>query len=216
MKSITKPQSNGSIASKIEEKIETLPEFWRQPVEELIESFEEAIIEAGYVISYTIDDYVAAMQAAKRLEAQKTIEVKPHKNSEETLTFVGSQSEVKEAIQTTLYGTYPLIENRDIGVYVGTPAEEQIKLQPQLRVLKIHFNEYEQPPFKRKQKHGKRVTIGVPDCKPGLSWQDLKFAVPHYTTGDKWVTVQFKNGRQMNGWFTSFAEGKSVLRTLVG
>lgn len=216
LESITKPQSNGSINQKIEEKIQQLPEFLRQPVENFIEGFEDGIIEAGYVVATTIDDHVAAMRYAQRSGYQRTVEVKPEKDSEEKLTFTGTQQEVKEQMQLTMYGTYPLIENRDIGEYFGNPIDEQIKLMPQLRTLKLHFNEYENPPFRRKGVLGKRIEISVPDCKVGLSWQDLKSRVRPFLSGDVFVKGHLKNGRPIQGWFVSEREGITTLTELAG
>jgi hypothetical protein len=54
-KSITKPMGNGSLAHKLDTEIEKAPEFWRQPIEEFIEGFEEGIITAGYVVATTIE-----------------------------------------------------------------------------------------------------------------------------------------------------------------
>lgn len=214
MDSITKPQSNGSIAQKIEEKIEKLPQWMRQPVENFIEGFEDGIIEAGYVVATTIDDHVAAMRYAERNAFKREVEVIPQKGSEEKLTFVGTQKQVQEQMQLTVYGTYPLIKNRDIGEYFGNPIDEQIKLQPQLRTLKLQFNEHEKPPFRRKGVLGKRVEISVPDCKAGLSWSDLKTRVRPFLTGDVFVNAKFKNGRQMCGWFVSEREGIKTLTEL--
>lgn len=63
---ITSPLPNGSFAQKIEDKIESLPANWQNFVEELVESYEEAIIEAGYVVAFEIDDYYLALKAANK------------------------------------------------------------------------------------------------------------------------------------------------------
>ncbi len=212
--SITKPQSNGSIAQKIEEKIEQLPQWMRQPVENLIEGFEDGIIEAGYVVATTIDDHVAAMRYSERNSYRRTVEVTTQKGSEEKLTFVGTQKDVQQQMSMTMYGTFPLIQNRDIGEYFGNPIEEQIRLRPQLRTLKIHYCEYDKPPFTRKSKHGKRVEISVPDCKPGITWRELKMICRPFQSGDVWVTCKLKNGRQMHGWFVSEREGIKTITEL--
>lgn len=57
---------NASFIKKIEDFTESLPTDWENFAEELIEEFEEAIIEAGYVLAYEIDDYYLAMKAANR------------------------------------------------------------------------------------------------------------------------------------------------------
>ncbi|MGB9774556.1 MAG: hypothetical protein ACPL4I_11125 [Bacteroidota bacterium] len=212
--SITKPQTNGSIAQKIEEKIETFPKWMQQPLENLIEGFEDGIIEAGYVVATTIDDHVAAMQYAQRNGYKRTVEVTPEKGSNEKLTFTGTQQEVKEQMQMTLYGNYPLIKNRDIGEYFGNPIEENIKLKPQLRTLKLIFNEYSEPPFRRKGVLGKRSEIAIPDCKAGLTWKELKTLVKPFTTGEVFVSGRLKNGRPIQGWFVSESEGIRTLTEL--
>jgi hypothetical protein len=76
--SITKPLKNGSIATKIEEKIEKLPKNWQSIAENLIEGFEEGIIEAVYVVASTIDDHVSAARYARRAAdgPMRTIDVK--------------------------------------------------------------------------------------------------------------------------------------------
>lgn len=63
---VTTPLPNGSFAQKIEDKIEKLPVDWQNFTEELIESYEEAIIEAGYVVAFEIDDYYLAMKEANK------------------------------------------------------------------------------------------------------------------------------------------------------
>lgn len=66
MEQITAPLPNGSFAQKIEDKIETLPAGWQNFVEELVEEYEDAIIEAGYVVAFEIDDYYLAMKEANK------------------------------------------------------------------------------------------------------------------------------------------------------
>lgn len=75
------PLPNASFAQKIEDKIETLPANWQNFVEELVESYEEAIIEAGYVVAFEIDDYYLAMKEAnKKLSDEQitTIKINPN------------------------------------------------------------------------------------------------------------------------------------------
>lgn len=74
---ITEQKPNGSFAAKIDEQIERLPEQWQNFVEEVIDSFEDAIIEAGYVIAFEIDDYFLAQKAAMQPSQtrERTVEV---------------------------------------------------------------------------------------------------------------------------------------------
>lgn len=57
---------NASFSEKIENFTESLPTEWENFAEELIEEFEEAVIEAGYVLAYEIDDYYLAQKMANR------------------------------------------------------------------------------------------------------------------------------------------------------
>lgn len=70
---ITKQLPNGSFAQKIEDKIEKLPDNWQNFVEELVESYEEAVIEAGYVVAFEIDDYYLSLKQANRRDTDETI-----------------------------------------------------------------------------------------------------------------------------------------------
>jgi hypothetical protein len=215
MKSITKPQADGSIQSKIDKQIEKLPEFWRQPIENLIEGFEDGLIEAGYVMSMTADDVFAINRHARQESGPyRTVEIKPEKGSEETLVFRGSQSDVIEAIRTVI-PTRQLIEDRDIGQFLGEPHDETITLKPQLRVLHITSYTKEAPPYKKQGKWiAKRATITVPDARVGLKRADILGAVKNYQGGHWFVHCRLDNGRQMQGWFASPGEGKEVLNAL--
>ena len=76
MESITAPRPNGSFAEKIETEIKKLPDDWENFAEELLEEFEESIIEAGYVVAFEIDDYfISQREAARRAGAATTVTI---------------------------------------------------------------------------------------------------------------------------------------------
>ncbi len=66
MTPINDKRPNGSFSAKIDEEIEKLPDDWQNFAEEILENFEEAIIEAGYVVAFEIDDIWRAAKAAKK------------------------------------------------------------------------------------------------------------------------------------------------------
>ncbi len=75
-KPISAPLPNASFQAKIEEQIEKLPENWQNFAEEFLESFEEAIIEACYIVAFEADDYMLMMkQGLKSQQTTKTFEV---------------------------------------------------------------------------------------------------------------------------------------------
>lgn len=75
-KPISAPLPNASFQAKIEEEIEKLPANWQNFAEEFLESFEEAIIEACYIVAFEADDYMLMMkQGLKPQQQTKTFEV---------------------------------------------------------------------------------------------------------------------------------------------
>lgn len=215
MKEITQPQENGSIAAKIEKKIEKLPEFWRAPVEAGIEAFEEAIIEAGYVVSFTIDDHVAASRAARDSGMVRTVEVVPEKGSEEKLTFSAPMSRLKDEIETAVYGTYPLVRNRDVGLLMGMPLDEYVKAQPQTLRLIVDLYSVKAPPFYKKTNDFVRATVSISNVRrSALNWTTIKRAFGGsngYMWGRYRANAQFKSGRRLTYFVASESEAKSLL-----
>ena len=233
MSSVTTAMADGSIATKIEEKIEKLPEFWRQPAEEFIESFEEAIIDAGYVVSFQIDDHIAAVKAAQSEQPVRTIEVE-FKDSDEKLSFSGPQELVKQAVVNAL-ATREVLADRDVGQVLGYPITEQ-EWNPklQLRQLKITYSSRSKAPWwvepkprssnyqtgnrdtdkKETQKRARRADITIPDVKPGLTWQEIKNAAGTYRRGNFLVSMMLESGRDMQIWAATPQEGRETLLRL--
>lgn len=99
--SIDEDRINGSIGARIQRRIDRLPQFLREPTEEFLESFEDGIIEAGYVITFEIDDYVAANRLSSDNEVQRAIDVVIDENRP-PIRVIGPQDEVQQTITTTL------------------------------------------------------------------------------------------------------------------
>ena len=78
------PNANLPVDSFIDKQqkwIESLPVKWQEFAEEFIEEFEESIVEAGYIVSHTLDDHYAAHRLAnKHIEEERNriiLDVKP-------------------------------------------------------------------------------------------------------------------------------------------
>lgn len=218
-KSITKPQENGSIAAKIEKKIEQLPQFWRAPAEAFIESFEEAIIEAGYVVAFTIDDHVAATRYARDSGIVRTIELKPEKDTDEKLTFVAPMGRIKDEIENTVFSTYPLVRNRDVGLMFGMPIDEYVRAQPQTLRLIVDLYSVKAPPFYKKTDNFVRATISIPNVKrSAIDWNIIKQAFGGrngYMWGRYRANVQLKSGRKIVFYAASEGEAESRLEAFM-
>lgn len=212
---VTKPITNGSISAKIDKLVEQLPEFWRQPAQNAIQGFEMGVIQAGYIVTYQIDDHIAAARYARLNNGyQRKVEVVVEPDSNEKLEIQGTQDDVEEVINEATLATIPLLVNRDVGQIFGEPVNEEIKLKPQLRQLVINFNEHKKPPYTIKGVKGVRTSISIPDAKAGIEWIQLKEIIEEYVRGQWFCSVELTNGRQMMGWFDSPTEGERVLGLL--
>lgn len=75
MEPITTERPNGSFAAKIDKQIKKLPDDWEDFAEEVLEEFEEAIIEAGYVVAFEIDDHFIAQRMAQKQGASTSVDI---------------------------------------------------------------------------------------------------------------------------------------------
>jgi hypothetical protein len=195
LRSITESRIDGSIAARIDRKIESLPKFWQEPVEEFLESFEDSLQEVGYVVSFEIDDHMAALRAAREeQQPEKAIEVVPAKGAE-PLTFTGPQDEVQQAITTTL-ATYERYEQSGLGI----PGEWPLKPGASRPQLVITFRN-------EKRVTSARLTIPHYDGPRSPS-------IPSYETGPwqgEWI---LKDGSYLRCYAATKAEAIRVIRSL--
>lgn len=207
---------NGSIAEKIENKLEKLPEFWRQPAESFIDGFEEGIIGAGYVVAFTIDDHIAAMRYAQNDSGpMRKIELQPDpENPEEILEIDAPQGAMTEVIPQ-LIATHKQLKDKDIGQFFGEPIDDRTKPKRATRFLKITFNAKASPPFKKNGKDTTRAEITISDAKAGIDRSEL-LSIRRYTRGPVYCHQRLNNGRSVSVWAASEGEGRSLFQALVG
>jgi len=182
-KSITTPQVDGSIAAKIERKIEKLPEFWREPVQNLISGFESGVFQAGYVISRNFDDaYFEAIYARQNQGDYTTLTILPDGESRDQakreaaehnppLVLTGKPVDIIEAAPTAM-ALYPLVNQPDISAPPMTWALKPGADRPQLTVTYRSAN--------------------------GRNYHS--FHIPHYTGGNPPRMTPFKTGAWHGYW----------------
>lgn len=210
---ITKEQSNGSLQAKLESQIEKLPKWLQQPVENLIEGIEDGIIEAGYIVTSTVDEELRAMRLAASTGVKREISVKLEPDSDVEYYFNDGQDNLINEVKTLTSVVAPAIASKDIGEFYGEAPNTTQTLIPQKRALTLNYNSYSRPPYMRKGKAGWRATITIPDVKTGLSYADLR-TVETYQRGNVLCTCKFVNGRQFMGYFSSQQEGERVFSRL--
>ncbi len=187
MKNITQQSgTNDSFAQRWERKVESLPQWLQQPVENFTEEFVEAIIEAGFVWASTADDQYALARAAVQdaKGPERTIVLQPDNRLEKDKYIVsGSQEFVIEETERII-NTNQLIGKRDIGYFVGEPMEENIKKQYLSRQLKIRWNTIKEPPLvDATGTRGRWSECTIPKVRIGLSWQEVKQAADEFLFG---------------------------------
>ncbi len=217
-KSITNDDlPNGSISEKIERQTQKLPEFWRSPAQNLIEGFEDGIVSAGYVVSYTIDDYVAALKFAQNDRGPtRTIEIVPDPAEPEATIEISAPQDSMPEIVPQVVAIHEEIKDRDIGQFLGEPISGGERAKPSGRFLQISFSSVSKPPFwtKKGEKRARVSSLTIPDAKPGISWADLK-SVPAFTSGPYHCHVKLDNGRMAAVWAVSEGEGRRLLQDLI-
>lgn len=135
------------------------------------------------------------------------------------LTIAGNEETVKP-ILTLLMALNQLIENKDIGQFVGEPIEEHVTALPHKLRLKAVFYSVKEPPYKAPLgKKLKKTEINVPDVDPKkLDWTFIKMACGG-TNGYNWgryvATVNLDNGRQMQCYGSNAQEAENQLMRMM-
>jgi hypothetical protein len=169
-----------SFAQAVEEKVEKIPsQFWQNFTEELIEEAIDACIEAGYVVSNSIEGYYAQQKLAQTLsnERQRVVEVQPNRqNDAEKFVLAGPESDVRAQL-TTVLTTHQMVEDRDVGQVIGQPLDEYIRARP-LDGLRLQFKLYslKSPPYSRRgDQRLVEVVVTIADIdRAKLDWDRLR------------------------------------------
>lgn len=171
-----------TFADQIESQVEKIPSrFWQNFTEELIDEAIDACIEAGYVLTTSIEGYMARQKQANSLSvaAERVVEITPNRDNElEKIVLAGPEPEVRAQLPAVL-AHHQLIESRDIGQIVGEPLDDYIRPRP-IDGIRLKFQMYsvKSPPYTRRgSERLVRVTVTVPDVeRTKLDWDRLRFA----------------------------------------
>ncbi|MEG4322558.1 MULTISPECIES: hypothetical protein, partial [unclassified Microcoleus] len=128
----------------------------------------------------------------------------------------GPEAVLRPAVVQVM-ATHQMLGNRDVGVLInGTPVDDYVRPQFQERYLVVEFKERQQPPWVMSDgKRARKRQITIPDVKRGLTWEKIKLAAKLYTSGQRLVTAQLNNGRQMQVYATSENEGLQKIEELL-
>ena len=204
----TKPYLLQKKVKKVPKKVPN--DFFKDFGTGFSEGVEDAIIESGYIVAYTLDDYYMSQREA--IEASggpvRTIEVFPDaRNTDESIILHGTQETVTEQVQTYL-ATHQGIANRDVGIMIGQPYDDWHSARLQGRKILLEFDEKQFPPFKKDGKSTRRVQITIPNVKAGITWNKLKTLIPKFTWGPHLAHGIFDTRREM--WVYGSTENEAT------
>lgn len=138
----------------------------------------------------------------------------------ERIVVSGKAAFLKPVI-TEILALHQLIENRDIGQFVGATVEEYVRPKPRDISLRVLLYSTPYPPWRANLPTERFVTAtyNIPDVKRSLiDWERIKTACGG-TNGYMWgrfrTTANLSNGRQMQVHGATKEESEDRLRALV-
>jgi hypothetical protein len=143
--------------------------------EELIEEFFDSCSEAFYVVANTADQYMMEqkLSQASLLGDQEFVEITPNRDDEsEKIVIAGPAELIKPTIVQTL-AQHQLLEERDLGMWVGEPLREALIAPPVSIQMRVLLTDTE-----GNARSKRRVQITIPDVQRSrIDWGRLKAAV---------------------------------------
>lgn len=209
---VTEQSEPWSIAEAIEDRVQSIDNLRvRAFVEGFIDAAVEGVIEVGFVVSYSIDDFYGAQRMANNATfgPQKKVLLTPNSQAqEENLILRGPQTLIQQGVQAALV-SHQLVHNRDIGQIVGQPAGDWFRAGVQRRSLTIRYKNKDAPPWVLpNDERIKEVTITIADCRLGLTWNEIKAIARPFTWGKFRATANLDNGRKLK--VNGATEGEAV------
>jgi len=127
----------------------------------------------------------------------------------------GTEETLKPLI-TLFIGIAQLLEDKDIGQFVGEPLVENVKAMPHTSRLKLILSNVRFPPLSAPI--GEKMVIAeyqIPDINPRkITWQGIK-DVCGGTNGFMWgnwlATCKLDNGRQMHAYGATDSEANNMM-----
>jgi hypothetical protein len=101
---------------------------WREAAEEFQEEFDEACIEAGYVVANSVDTFLAADALSRQqiplLGSTRYVEITPNRENPDERIVLGGQEELLKPVIIQTLATDNLFAGRDLGLIYGAMASE--------------------------------------------------------------------------------------------
>ncbi len=219
------PKQGGywSFAGVLEKAIDSIPGPALQNfTEELVDEASDACIEAGYVVADAVDSYLAMQRLSFRSQQgqHRVVELQPNRELPEKIVLSVPEQQAEQAILQTL-ANHTLLNNRDVGAWVGQPAEEYLKAKPMSLSLVVHFFNVDRPPWRTQERTTplKHATYTVPNLKRSKAdWETIKLAcggANGYMWGRFRCTINTSSGRQIAVYGGSESEAEDRAKALL-
>ncbi|ACC80344.1 hypothetical protein [Nostoc punctiforme] len=134
--------------------------------------------------------------------------------SQGDIVIFGRQRDIKLAILQAI-SAQRQIWNKDVGQIVGMPTEDLPRAKHMDRKLVVLFKSVEKPPWRINGINPKSVDYSIPDCKQGLTYEQIKEICRAFTWGKFRCTAFLDNARQMAVYAASKEEAEEVMQRLV-
>ena len=222
-----------SFASAVEERIENIKnERLRENIEEFMEEFGDACIEAGYVIANGLDEYLGLDGVNKGVTdlfgKERAVAFTPNdKVPDESFLLRGRTEFIKNQMNQIMNNSQ-LIDNRDIGLLLpGNGDFDEIPVTGNNGIeVTFEFINFEEPPYwtKERRKQVKRARFTVPNCERSkLTWENIYMTLSEsnasnsksiFSKGNIRSECHISNGKKLVVYTATESEGEDLLEKL--
>lgn len=172
-------------------------------IEGAVEGFGDACVEAGYVVSYSLDSYFSRRRVARG--TKQVVMIQPDRsNDREKIYLSGGENELIEQLPQ-FFVDHQHLENKDLGTVLVLPPDELVRRKPTPRSLIITFRSVKSPPWRPDDVNGNymELSVEIPDVKRSVTWSTIKQAcggASGYSAGRFKATATLDNYRTISCW----------------
>jgi len=219
MEPITEPREPWILAEKIEERVDSIDnDYLRVFVENFIEGAVDSLIEVGYVVTYSVEEFYRSAQLAQEqaLGEKRGVEIQfDERVPDEKIIVSGRQELTMQTVESALVN-HRLVYGRDVGQIVGMSLPDYQRSGIHKRKLTIVFKSKDAPPWINPPGSDpcKEISYSIPEVEFNLTWQELKRAARPWNWGRFRATAKMETGRQMAVYGATESEAETKLREL--
>ena len=209
-----------SFSSSFNSFKETLPEPWRDRLEEFVDEFSDACIEAGYVVAGGIDEFYGLNNLGdydfNPLGQERTVYFYPDRDVKSESFLIRGKEEIVKSQIIEVLNNQRLLDNREIAInfpteeFVTVPITENNGIE-----VTFEFYKYEKPPYwtKERRKNNGRQRITLTNVKrTALTFANVKNSwAQNFTYGKVQTVVNWSNGRKSRVYAKTKEEGIDIL-----